>query len=222
MKTSESLNELATALSKAQGELKDANQDATNPHFRSSYATLDTVLKNIRPIFSKHGLSIIQIPVSEGDKHFLMTRILHQSGQWIEGSMELLLFKKDMQGMGAAITYARRYSAGAFAGIGSETDDDANSISETQSAKPYQAPKPIAKPAAPVVVPVDPFKETLTSPAPKLKNEAPVGGQEVANLVMALERKGKSKDKLCKHYDVQELGYLKIWQYAEAMEMLNG
>lgn len=208
MKTSEQLGDLATALALAQGDISDAIKDSRNPHFNSVFASLESVLKEIRPVFSTYGLCIIQAPRSDELGHYLDTRILHKSGQWIEETVRLTLFKADMQGLGSAITYARRYSAGAFAGIGSETDDDANSISEPP--KTYQKTSPPVK-----VKPID-------TQGPKVKNEAPVGGQEVANLVTALERKGKSRENLCKYFGVEELGYLKIYQYAEAMEMLNG
>ena len=145
MKTSEQLNELADALAKAQGEIKNAKKDSKNPHFKNDYASLESVLDEVRPAFCKHGLSLFQSPRSDESGHWLDTRLLHKSGQWIEETMRLILFKVDMQGLGSAITYARRYSASALAGI-HQTDDDA----QAAVAKPLTAsPAVINKPAQP-------------------------------------------------------------------------
>lgn len=140
MKTSTEINELATALSKAQGELKDAAMDSVNPHFKNEYASLDSMLKEIRPTFSKYGLSFVQFLETANERFCLTTRLMHASGQWLEGELSLILNKNDMQGIGSATTYARRYSLQAIAGINQEKDDDGQSSARPQ----VQAPKIIA------------------------------------------------------------------------------
>ncbi len=97
--------------------------------FSYKYAPLDEVLNLVRPILSKHGLSVIQAPVMSEGMVGVTTTLLHESGEWIEFEPILLkMDKQSAQGAGSAITYARRYSISAVLGISSEDDNDANSI----------------------------------------------------------------------------------------------
>ena len=48
LETSEQLNELFTALSRAQGEIRPALKDRENPHLRSKYADLGSVWEACR------------------------------------------------------------------------------------------------------------------------------------------------------------------------------
>ena len=124
MNKSESIKELASALAKFQGEIKNPSNTATNPFYKSSYAPLDTVLNTVRPILSKNGLSIIQAPSGDGELIIVSTTLLHSSGEWME--FPPLILKADKataQGAGSAITYGRRYALSAILGISSEDDD---------------------------------------------------------------------------------------------------
>ena len=102
-----------------------AVKDAKNPFFKSSYADLTSVIKAIKEPFANNGLSYSQFPVtSEGGGGVgVVTVLLHSSGQWIESEFYLPLAKKDPQGGGSAITYARRYALQAMAGIPTADDD---------------------------------------------------------------------------------------------------
>ena len=75
MNKTDSIAELAKALAKAQGEIENASKNAANPHFKSKYADLAEVLNTVRPVFSSHGLSVLQMPsltaVSPALKHCL-------------------------------------------------------------------------------------------------------------------------------------------------------
>ena len=127
MNKSESIKELSVALSKFQGEITNPANTAVNPFFKSKYAPLNDVLNTIRPILSKHGLSVIQSPSSEGETISITTMLIHDSGEWIETlPLNLKMDKVTAQGAGSAITYARRYSLSAVLGISSEDDDDGN------------------------------------------------------------------------------------------------
>ena len=125
MKKSESIDKLAAALCKAQAEMGGAVKDAKNPFFKSSYADLTSVIKAIKEPFANNGLSYSQFPVtSEGGGGVgVVTVLLHSSGQWLESEFYLPLAKKDPQGGGSAITYARRYALQAMAGIPTADDD---------------------------------------------------------------------------------------------------
>jgi len=126
MQKSESIKELATALAKAQGQLENASKSSTNPHFKSKYADLAEVINTVRPVFAEHGLSVMQCPSFEAGVVSVETVVMHSSGEWMASTVSAPVSKQDAQGVGSAITYCRRYSLAAVAGIAQE-DDDANS-----------------------------------------------------------------------------------------------
>jgi len=136
MQRSESIKEIATALAKAQGEIKGAVKDSDNPFFKSKYADLASVVEAIREPFSKNGLSYIQtVEPSDGEEVRVETTILHSSGEWLSGGvLAVPVSKQDAQGFGSALTYARRYSLSAATGVAPE-DDDGNAAAKA-------APKP--------------------------------------------------------------------------------
>ena len=127
LRKSESIESLAVALVKFNGEVSKIAKDAENPFFKNNYATLDTIIDEVRPILQKNGLSVMQIPSGDGQNISMKTLLIHESGQWIE-SDELVMkpVKNDPQAVGSAITYARRYSIGAFLSLNTGEDDDGN------------------------------------------------------------------------------------------------
>jgi len=125
MNHSEQINELAAALSKAQGEITGAIRDSTNPHFRSKYADLSSVWDAIRAPFAKHGLSIVQGLSSNESGVQCETLLAHSSGQWISSTLTIPADKQNAHGYGSAATYARRFGLQAIAGI-APIDDDGN------------------------------------------------------------------------------------------------
>lgn len=126
---SEQINELATAMAKAQAEVENASKNAANPHFKSKYADLAEVLNTVRPVFSKHGLAIIQSPGFADGLASITTTIAHSSGQYMTDTVHAPVGKMDAQGVGSALTYLRRYSLAAFAGVAQE-DDDGNAAAK--------------------------------------------------------------------------------------------
>lgn len=135
MKMSENIIELAAALSKFQGKVNNPNNSHTADagKFKYKYAPLDEILNLIRPLLAAEGLSVIQSPIREDNLVGVKTLLLHASGQYMEFEPILLpLEKTTAQGVGAAITYSRRYSISSILGIASENDDDAASL-ETSS-----------------------------------------------------------------------------------------
>jgi len=141
MKMSETIAELAKALAAAQAEIENASKASVNPHFKNRYADLAEILNTSRPVLSKHGLSIVQMPFFSEGKVGVETVLMHESGQWIANELLGPCVKQDPQGVGSAITYYRRYSLAAFAGIAQE-DDDANTASGKSQP---QAPQYITK-----------------------------------------------------------------------------
>lgn len=136
MQKSESIKELAAALAKCQGEMKNPPKSASNPFFKSKYATLDTIVDTIRPALAKYELSYIQSCSSDEQNISVTTLLMHSSGEWIESDpMTVKATKLDPQGAGSAITYARRYTLSAMLGVASEEDDDGNGASNKDKPK---------------------------------------------------------------------------------------
>jgi len=127
MNQSESIAKLSAALVKAQAEMSGAVKDSANPFFKSSYADLNSVIKAIKEPFSKYGLAYTQFPYNDengvGVNVGVVTRLIHESGEWLECNYTIPLTKLDPQAAGSAITYARRYALQAMAGIPAVDDD---------------------------------------------------------------------------------------------------
>jgi|HubBroStandDraft_3_1064219.scaffolds.fasta_scaffold00795_13 hypothetical protein len=135
---SDQINELVSALAKAQGEITPAIKDSKNPFFKSSYADLTSVWSCCKDPLSRNGLAVIQTMDVKDGQQILITTLAHASGQWMRSCMPILNEKGNVQGMGAAITYSRRYALSAIIGITCDEDDDGNAAI-VQRIKPYQA-----------------------------------------------------------------------------------
>jgi hypothetical protein len=127
MQTSEAINEIATALAKAQGEMGGAVKDSANPFFKSKYADLASVWEACRGPLSKNGLAVLQSPSVSRDEHgayvAVETRLMHASGQWFCDTIIVAAKEDSPQAVGSAITYLRRYALQSFAGVAPEDDD---------------------------------------------------------------------------------------------------
>jgi hypothetical protein len=142
MKQSESIDKIIPAFIAFQSDMPSVPKDGNNPHFKSKYATLGAITEATRPHLAKHGLGFMQWMSNRDGYQLIVTRIMHTSGQWMEDEGYILNpTKNDPQGMGSAVTYARRYTLGASLGIITEDDDDGNRASEPAPAK-KPAPKP--------------------------------------------------------------------------------
>ena len=137
--TSDDLNELGAALAKAQGAMKGASKDSVNPFFKSKYADLASVWKACGEHLAANGISVVQMPESQGNQVAVTSMLLHSSGQYITNRLKVTAAKADVQGVGSAITYARRYALAAMVGIYTE-DDDGNSAVQgrQQQGRVYQ------------------------------------------------------------------------------------
>ncbi len=139
---SDQINELAEALSKAQGAIEGAVKDAKNPFFKSNYADLHSVIACAKAPLSENGLAVIQTTGIIDAQLCMMTTLAHKSGQWIRAVMPIMLQKQDAQSMGSALTYLRRYSYQAICGI-SAMDDDGNAATDKKEIAEKPQPKPI-------------------------------------------------------------------------------
>lgn len=140
---SEKIDELAKALIAAQSQLQPAKKDSVNPHFRSGYASLQSVFDAARPALAPQGLAVSQgfTNGTNGETVTVTTTLLHSSGQWMRSALTMKPSKADPQGIGSAITYARRYSLAAILGIVVDEDDDGNAASQKPATTARQAPK---------------------------------------------------------------------------------
>ena len=117
MKQSESIAALAAALCKAQAQMGGAAKSADNPFFKSKYADLSSVVQAIKEPFADNGLAYVQFPISTQSAIGVVTRLMHESGEWLEQEFYMPLQKLDAQSAMGLITYARRGALMAVAGI---------------------------------------------------------------------------------------------------------
>jgi len=124
---------LYTAMASAFAEIEAATKDKTNPHFKSKYADLGSVIDAIKPPLIKYGLFFTQRshPAENG---ISVETVLHHSGggEMSLGTLFVPANKQDAQGFGSALTYARRYGLMTAFGVPAE-DDDGNAASKAQA-----------------------------------------------------------------------------------------
>lgn len=138
-----------------QGEAPSLQKDKINPAFRSKYLSLDTLMEQVTPALHKHGLIWLTAPnyvyVNAGPEQKslepnLSYRLIHvESGEETSGTVPLLLAKRDPQGLGSAITYARRYSLMAVLGLVADEDDDGQKASRPNGRTRASTPPPEAR-----------------------------------------------------------------------------
>jgi hypothetical protein len=145
---------LYSALVKCQTQIKVALKDSKNPHFRSNYADLTSVMLACKDALAANDLAVLQLSrIHESGTPVLVTRIIHVSGEHVEGEFPLVCKDpNDPQKLGSAVTYARRYALAAALGITADDDDG-------QAASSYVAPA--AKPVAPAQSKTEEYQKLL-------------------------------------------------------------
>ena len=155
---SEAINEIATALNKAQALLQPAIKDRKNPAFpNSKYADLASVMEAIGPALEASKLSVAQIvmPVPDrlddegtnwgGNAMILRTLLMHPSGQWIASDLPLRPDFAKPQAVGSALTYARRYGLSAMLGVYQDDDDAEAAMGRPAAPQGRHTPAPEPK-----------------------------------------------------------------------------
>ena len=131
MEKSPTISELAKALVNFQLKCKTIGYDASNPFFKSKYATLTALVSETKHELSNAGLAVSQLCEDEGA---VTTILMHTSGEFISSKLTLRPVKDDPQGRGSCLTYSRRYAYAAILGLVSDDDDDGNSATHEKKA----------------------------------------------------------------------------------------
>ncbi len=143
---------LAKALLAVQKQLQPAFKDAANHFTKSNYATLNSVMEACRDALQSNGIWMTQLPMPTpehlGSGHLaLQTKFTHaSSGQWQASLTIVPLPKNDPQGMGSAMTYARRYALTAMLGIVTEDDDGQAAVADAKLPTKRTVPPRQSKP----------------------------------------------------------------------------
>ena len=140
MRTSETINEIATSLARAQARMSVAVFDSKNPAFRSNYASFTAVVAAVREPLTAEGIAFLQSVVSTPDTVMVITRLIHTSGQWIETDGPFIpVSKHDAHGTMSATTYAKRGSLSVALSLPADEDDDGNAAVQAAPVKSPQA-----------------------------------------------------------------------------------
>jgi len=125
------------ALAAAQAEMEQAKKSSVNPHFKSKYADLASVVDAVRPALNKHGLAFFHVPKETELGRSVETVLVHgESETSIVAGVPIILSKNDMQGYKSAVTYAKRIGLESVTGIAPE-DDDGNAAAAAQKKTDY-------------------------------------------------------------------------------------
>ena len=150
MKTSNEFDKIAQAMVMARPLVGSAKIDSTNPFLKNKYASLESVQRAIGPALEATGLTIVQLPTTIDGQMGLCTRIIHESGQWLEDTVVMDVGtekgKSAAQVAGSIISYFRRYAQAAAFGVVSDEDNDGN----RKPSKPAKTPVTVTNGAPPV------------------------------------------------------------------------
>lgn len=152
---------IALALASAQTQMGKASKSSKNPHFKSKYADLSSVMDACMAPLNEAGIAVVQPTCDDEHGRYVKTVLIHgESGETLECRVPLIVGKNDMQGYGSAVTYARRYGLMSMAGIAPE-DDDGNAAAR---AAPTVDPGPAKEKQQ---APRDPWTHTIVSELPQ-------------------------------------------------------
>ena len=195
MNTSESINEIAAALAKAQAKIRNPAKNKVNPHFKSKYADLADGLDVIRPALSEQGIAFIQPTEVVDDGVILRTRLIHSSGQWIESTYPVSKMTQHQQ-MGAALTYAKRQSLFALVGVCGDDDLDGEDIKDV----PTGVSRPVAG---------------------KVRSIAPISAEQADALKSMIVETGADLPKFLAYFGLEHIEEMRASDFDRAVTSLN-
>jgi hypothetical protein len=191
---------IASAILAAQIELtgKRLGKSATNPHFKSKYADLPSVIDAVIPVLNKHGLAVVQLPVVPPFEGYLAisTMILHAaSGETLSGNFVIPLEKLNAQGVGSAFTYGCRYSLRAILNlkIDGEDDDGEGSVDQEKRAEDEKKPAGIQTPKTGAARPAPAWLKGKTTTKAPAAQTAPAPKRQKTGVFPAVDT-GESEE----------------------------
>jgi len=137
---SESIDQIMSALAKAQAEITPAVKDSANPYFKSKYADLSSISNACRVPLSTAGIAVTQSLITIEGQLTLVTTLGHSSGQWLRSYAPIITAKMDSQSVGSACTYMRRYSLASICGVVTDDDDGEASMARASSINSMRSP----------------------------------------------------------------------------------
>jgi hypothetical protein len=137
------MSDAIKALVKAQGEMGAVLKNANNPHLKSKYADLGSVLDACQNALHGNGFALMQPCGKDEHGAYVETVLAHESGESFASRVYLVVGKQDMQGVGSAITYARRYGLLGMTGLAPEDDDGEATKAPKRSEPPPEPRKPV-------------------------------------------------------------------------------
>lgn len=186
------MQKIASALVKAQKGFGAALKTSSNPHFKSRYADLAACVEAVIDSLNDNGIALIQQTHECDNGVIVETTFIHESGETFSaGRLHVPASKHDAQGYGSALTYARRYSLMAAAGIAPE-DDDGNAATSRPSAPPVQR-----------------------------KADPKVGANELKAITELAEKTGTDLSAIAKAYGIPSINDLPLTKTAEVVARLQ-
>lgn len=185
---------LHSAMALAFSEIEAATKSANNPHFKSKYADIGAVIDAIKPALIKHGLFFTQHPQPSEDGVTVETMLHHASGETMSlGSLYLPANKRDAQGFGSALTYARRYALQTAFGVPTE-DDDGNAASRAAAGH---------------------------SQVGAVSQQQPISDEQLVRLQSLIQATKSNVNAFCQRLKVDALNNLPSTRFGEALELLE-
>ena len=129
MDTSCTIQKIIPALILAKDMMGKVALNSVNPHFKSKYADLGALMEASSQALALNDLVVVQMPSQDCTGYYVETTLYHTSGEFLSGKTYINPTKNDPQGLGSAITYAKRYGLGSLLGLNGEPDDDGNAAS---------------------------------------------------------------------------------------------
>ncbi len=195
MQTSEQIDLLAPALLAAQRAITAAAKSAENEEFGRRYADLPAVIEAVKGPLNDAGITYVQGSMDAGPGVVcITTRLIHQSGQWIQSAVALPLFQQDPQGGMSAITYARRAGLSAITGLRQADDDGAAAM---------------------------PKKEGKATPAAKAPTNGAITEAQAKLLRNKVSRAKADQKALLTHYGIEKLEDLPADKLNECIASLD-
>ena len=154
------IDEIARALSKAQGMIMPAEKTGFNDHRKYDYLELSGIVDACRSALAKNGLSFVQLFEREGEQIVLKTVLMHESGQYIASTLPLLA-TPDYHALGSACTYSRKYALASMLGIVAEGDDDDGEATMQKPVAPSAGAKARPRKSPKKKLPLDPWVDAL-------------------------------------------------------------